>query len=270
MPLFLDVSPFFRMAPSRFQSQQILFLTEFSRFMNRQAPNMLKVIQWYSYYYQNRSFHHSILNAFLPVSIPQGLHFALLFFGIQLVCHWGHLLVLRLVETCRQSCPAVLPGSLARQSSPAVLPGSLARQSCPAVLPGSLARQSCPAVLPGSLVRQSCPVVWPGSLAQQSCPAVLHGSLARQSCLVLVRAAFETCRSSDVYNYMIFYIIIKNGVELIWYLWELLQDFVDRKKIYQAERTLQKLKRYEFSQLLGKSSGIEVNQGHDQDFTDPK
>ncbi len=42
-PQFLDVSPFFRLAPSRFQSQQILFLSEFSRFMNRQAPNMLKV-----------------------------------------------------------------------------------------------------------------------------------------------------------------------------------------------------------------------------------
>ena len=40
---FLDASPFFRMAPSRFQSQQILFLTEFSRFMNRHAPTMMKV-----------------------------------------------------------------------------------------------------------------------------------------------------------------------------------------------------------------------------------
>ena len=40
---FLDSSPFFRMAPSRFQSQQILFLTEFSRFMNRHAPTMMKV-----------------------------------------------------------------------------------------------------------------------------------------------------------------------------------------------------------------------------------
>eukprot|EP00093_Oithona_nana_P011644 11644.XXX_501784_501024_1 [CDS] Oithona nana genome sequencing. len=39
---FLDSSPFFRMAPSRFQSQQILFLTEFSRFMNRHAPTMMK------------------------------------------------------------------------------------------------------------------------------------------------------------------------------------------------------------------------------------
>jgi hypothetical protein len=45
------------------------------------------------------------------------------------VCQWGHLLVLRLVETC----PAVFPGSLARQSCPAVLPGSFARMSCPAV-----------------------------------------------------------------------------------------------------------------------------------------
>jgi hypothetical protein len=48
------------------------------------------------------------------------------------------------------------------------------RQSCPAILPSSLARQSCPAFLPGSL---ACPAVLPGSLAQQSCTAVLHGNL---------------------------------------------------------------------------------------------
>jgi hypothetical protein len=80
----------------------------------------------------------------------------------QLVCQWGHLLV--------ETCPAVLPGSLARQSCPAVLPGSLARQSCPAVLPVSLARQSCPAVLPGSLARQSCP----GSLAWAVLPSCIQ------------------------------------------------------------------------------------------------
>jgi hypothetical protein len=57
-------------------------------------------------------------------------------------CCWGSCIsqmVLRLVETCRQSCPAVLHGSLARQSCQAVLPGSLAQQSCPAILPDSLA-----------------------------------------------------------------------------------------------------------------------------------
>ena len=31
---------FFKLKPSRFTSQQILFLTEFSQFMNKEAPNM--------------------------------------------------------------------------------------------------------------------------------------------------------------------------------------------------------------------------------------
>ena len=57
---FLDSSPFFRMAPSRFQSQQILFLTEFSRFMNRHAPTMMKVsTSPYSNISNVSSFHQS-------------------------------------------------------------------------------------------------------------------------------------------------------------------------------------------------------------------
>ena len=59
---FLDSSPFFRMAPSRFQSQQILFLTEFSRFMNRHAPTMMKVsiLYYYNISYIS-SFHQSCM-----------------------------------------------------------------------------------------------------------------------------------------------------------------------------------------------------------------
>ena len=40
---FLESTPFFQKCPTRFKSQQILFLTEFSRFMNTEVPNMLKV-----------------------------------------------------------------------------------------------------------------------------------------------------------------------------------------------------------------------------------
>jgi hypothetical protein len=57
------------------------------------------------------------------------------------------------------------------------LTGSLARQSCPAVLPGSLA------VLPGNLARQSCPAVLPGSLAQQISNKINTFKNKKKNCL---------------------------------------------------------------------------------------
>lgn len=41
---FLSSFPFFQASPLRYRAQEISFLTEFSRFMNQKAPEMLKVI----------------------------------------------------------------------------------------------------------------------------------------------------------------------------------------------------------------------------------
>jgi hypothetical protein len=69
----------------------------------------------------------------------------------------------------------------------------------------SLAMQPCPAALLCSLARQ--PIGPP--------PGIFRASEASKSQQIRARSAqkicaltFETCRSSDVYNYMIFYIII--------------------------------------------------------------
>ncbi len=48
----------------------------------------------------------------------------------------------------------------------------------------------------------------------------------------------------------------------------LTQDFVDKKKIYQAERTLQKLKRYNVKDFLAATSEAEEEEDDGLDFDD--